>query len=206
MPSSAKQMFFNDHVFNVPENVYEPAEDSFLFAEYLVSESGKHVLDVGTGCGILGVVVAANAARIVAIDISPYAVRCARENAELNGVIGKFYFIQGDLLHFLNVDDKFDLILFNAPYVPTDYCEDVSWLERAWAGGKTGGEVIDRFICQCPDHLMPSGRILLLQSTLSNVETTLKSFNREGLRAQIVAMRDLPFFESIVLIEATRAQ
>lgn len=205
MPSSARQVFFKDYVFNVPENVYEPAEDSFLFAEYLLGESGKIVLDIGAGCGILGAVAAANAERVVAVDISPDAVRCARDNAELNRLIGKFSFIQADLLGPLNTDVKFDLILFNAPYLPIDYCASASWLERAWAGGKTGGEVIDRFICQSPHHLTPDGQILLLQSTLSNVEKTLKSFSQKGLKAQIVAMRDLPFFESIVLIGAKHA-
>jgi release factor glutamine methyltransferase len=205
MPSSVKQVFFKDYIFNVPENVYEPAEDSFLFAEHLLRERGKRVLDVGAGCGILGVVAAANAARVVAVDINPYAVRCARENAELNHSRGKFFFIRGDLLTCLNVNDTFDLILFNAPYLRANHDGAESWLERAWAGGKTGRRVIDRFIRQSPDYLMQGGRILLLQSTLTGVRTTLKAFGQRGLRAQVVAMRDLPFFESIVLIGASQS-
>ena len=35
MLSSSKKVYFRDHVFHVYENVYEPAEDSFLFAENL---------------------------------------------------------------------------------------------------------------------------------------------------------------------------
>jgi release factor glutamine methyltransferase len=202
MSSSAKRVFFEGYVFNVCDDVYEPAEDSFLFAEYLQGESGKHVLDVGAGCGILGVVAAANASRVVAVDINPQAVRCARENAKLNRVIDKFSFIQGDLLSSLNISKPFNLILFNAPYLPTNPGEGESWLERAWAGGKTGRQIIDRFVCQSSNHLMPDGRILLLQSTLSNVERTLDRFSEKGLKAQIIAMRDLPFFESIALIEA----
>jgi len=202
MSSSAKRVFFKGYAFNVYDYVYEPAEDSFLFAEYLHGENGKHVIDVGAGCGILGVVAAANASRVVAIDINPHAVRCARENAKLNRVIDKFSFIQGDLLGSLSLSKLFHLILFNAPYLPTSPGEGESWPERAWAGGKTGRRIIDKFICQSSKHLMPEGRILLLQSTLANVERTLHSFNEIGLKAQIIAVRDLPFFESIVLIEA----
>ena len=202
MPSSAKRVYFKDYVFDVSEHVYEPAEDSFLFAEYLLSESGKHVLDMGTGCGILGIVAAVNDSRVVAVDINPHAVCCAYENAKLNHVADKFSFIRGDLFGSLNVNVVFDLILFNAPYLPTRHGEGKSWLEHAWTGGTNGRQIIDKFINQSSSHLMPSGRVLLLQSTLSSVEKTLKGFNRKGLRTRILTMENLPFFESILLIEA----
>jgi len=202
MHSSAKQVVFKDYVFNVSEYVYEPAEDSFLFAEYLLSESGKYVLDMGTGCGILGVVAAASDSRVVAVDINPYAVRCARENARLNHVADKFSFIRGDLFGSLKANVLFDLILFNAPYLPTNRREGKSWLEHAWAGGINGRRIIDKFISQSSSHLLPRGRVLLLQSTLSGVEKTLKSFKGKGLKARTLLVEDLPFFESIVLIEA----
>ena len=89
MLSSSKKVYFRDHVFHVYENVYEPAEDSFLFAENLAVKKGELVLDMGTGCGILGIVTAGKAAKIVMVDINPYAVRCAKENAKLNGVLDK---------------------------------------------------------------------------------------------------------------------
>jgi release factor glutamine methyltransferase len=202
MPFPAKQVFFADYVFNVPENVYVPAEDSFLFAENLAVERGDYVLDIGTGCGILGIVAATNAAKVVAVDINPHAIRCAKENAQLNNMIDKLLLIQGDLLSALRTEERFDLILFNAPYLPASHTKDGSWLERAWAGGKNGRQVIDRFICQLPDHMMPDGRILLLQSTLSNLNRTVESFNDGGLKTRIIASQNLPFFESIALIEA----
>ncbi|HXX88568.1 MAG TPA: HemK2/MTQ2 family protein methyltransferase [Candidatus Acidoferrum sp.] len=202
MHSSAKQVVFKDYVFNVSEYVYEPAEDSFLFAEYLLSESGKYVLDMGTGCGILGVIAAASDSRVVAVDINPYAVRCAHENAKLNHVADKFSFIRGDLFGSMKTNVLFDLILFNAPYLPTNRWEGKSWLEHAWAGGTNGRRIIDKFISQSSSHLLPRGRVLLLQSTLSGIEKTLKSFNGKGLRTRTLAVEDLPFFESILLIEA----
>ena len=80
MPSPVKRIHFGNYVFDVSENVYEPAEDSFLFAENLDVEKGAKVLDVGTGCGILGIFAAEKAATVVAVDLNPYAVCCAREN------------------------------------------------------------------------------------------------------------------------------
>jgi release factor glutamine methyltransferase len=111
-------------------------------------------------------------------------------------------FLQGDLFTPLRTSAKFDLILFNAPYLPSEHREADSWLERAWAGGSTGRQVIDAFICESPVHVNPDGRVLLLQSTLSDLTETLDGFRKKGLKTKIVSEQSLPFFESIALIEA----
>lgn len=199
-----KKVFFADYIFDVWENVYEPAEDSFLFAENLAVEENERVLDMGTGCGILGIVASEKAARVVAVDINPYAVRCAKENAKMNCVNDKMFFVQGNLFTPLRTEEKFDLILFNAPYLPSEAAEDDSWLGRAWAGGASGREVINRFVCEAPKHLKRDGRIFLMQSTLSAVDETLQKFEENGLKASVVVERTLPFFEKIVLTRAER--
>ena len=120
MPFSVKRTTFGKYTFDVSEEVYEPAEDSFLFAENLDIEKGAQVLDVGTGCGILGILAAEKAASVVAVDLNPYAIRCAKKNSALNNVCSKMAFIQSGLLTAFNENAKFDLILFNAPYLPSD--------------------------------------------------------------------------------------
>jgi len=202
MPFPVKRVHFGNYVFNVWENVYEPAEDSFLFAENLNVEKGTMVLDVGAGCGMLGILAAEKACNVVSVDLNPYAVRCARENAALNNLRCKMAFIQTDLLTALNENARFDLILFNAPYLPAAESEADSWIGRSWAGGINGRKVIDRFISQVPLHLKDSGRILLMQSTLANVEETIRKFGELNLKASIKAQRKLPFFETLTLIEA----
>jgi release factor glutamine methyltransferase len=196
-------VYFGDLVFVVDENVYEPAEDSFLFAENLGLHAGERALDMGTGCGILGIVAAEKASTVVAVDLNPYAVRCAKENAALNNVRSKMVFVQGDLFTPLNHKAKFDVILFNAPYLPADENEPGSWLDLAWSGGTSGRLAIDRFISEAPGHLKQAGRILLMQSTLANVNKTIHKFSQYGFSTKVVAERALPFFEKITLIEAT---
>lgn len=202
MPFPTKRTCFGNYVFDVCENVYEPSEDSFLFAENLDVPKGAHVLDVGTGCGLLGILAAEKAGKVLAVDVNPYAVRCAKENSMLNNVSSRMAFMQVDLLTALNENARFDLILFNAPYLPAADCEADSWIGRSWAGGINGRCVIDRFISEAPSHLKPNGRILLMQSTLVNVEETIHKFEERNLEASIKAERKLPFFEALIFLEA----
>jgi release factor glutamine methyltransferase len=96
----------------------------------------------------------------------------------------------------------FDLLLFNAPYLPSEDCKEITWLERAWAGGVMGRRVIDEFISGVDDHISKGGRVLLMQSTLSNVEETVSKMERKELATKVKKSIDVGFFETIVLIEA----
>ncbi|HTY73938.1 MAG TPA: HemK2/MTQ2 family protein methyltransferase [Candidatus Nanoarchaeia archaeon] len=201
MRSATKRVFFGDCVFEVFENVYEPAEDSFLFAEHLEVKAEAKVLEIGTGSGILGIVAAKSAGEVVSIDLNPHAVRCAKANAKLNHTESNMSFVQGDLLTGLSETAKFDLIIFNAPYLPSEPGEEDSWLGRAWSGGPFGRQVIDRFISQVVPHLEPSGEILLMQSNLADVEKSIELFKAAGLKTKIVTKLALPFFETIFLLK-----
>lgn len=201
MLCSSKKVFFEDYTFYVHEKVYEPAEDSFLFAENLADDLGDCVLDMGVGCGILAILSVAKANKIVAVDINPYAIRCAKENANISGVQGQIFFVEGNLFDPFKANEKFDTILFNAPYLPSSISEGKTWLEHAWIGGVRGRRVIDPFICDAPPHLKSDGRILLLQSSLSDINKTLRKFEDKKLIPTIIARKALPFFEEIVLIQ-----
>lgn len=206
MFSFNRTIFFGDYAFHIGENVYEPAEDSYLFAENLQVREKDKVIDIGTGCGILGILAATKAEEVVAVDINPFAVTCAKENARLNHASDNVFFAQGDLFGPIRVGKKFDLILFNAPYLPSEADEEATWLDRAWAGGVSGRDIINGFIREAPKYLKSKGEIFLMQSTLSDVEETFRRFKEKALTAKVVAKRDLPLFETIVLLKAKFAR
>ncbi|MDV3103977.1 HemK2/MTQ2 family protein methyltransferase [Thermococcus waiotapuensis] len=179
--------------------VYEPAEDTFLLAENLAVKKGDVALDVGTGTGLIALLMARKASYVLGVDINPIAVELARENARLNG-INNVEFRLSDL--FENVEGEFDLITFNAPYLPGEPEEPI---DLALVGGETGREVLDRFIGEVPRYLKPGGVVQIVQSSITGVEETLERLKKAGLTAGIVARRHF-FFEDIVLINGRKRE
>ncbi len=141
---------------------------------------------------------------MVSVDVNPHAVWCTKHNSKLNRLNSKVEVVRADLLGAFSAAAAFSIVLFNAPYLPSEKGEDDSWIGRSWAGGAKGREVIDRFLREVPLHLAPRGQVLLMQSTLAGVEETLSKFNEQGLRASVIAEQKLPFFETLTLIKAQR--
>lgn len=186
------------------DSVYQPAEDSFLMLEelsrLLSSVRGpqktqdrrpKAVLDMGTGSGILAIAAAKAGCSVTAADINPEAIKVAKENAKKEGA--GIDFIVSDL--FDNVSGKFDLIIFNPPYVPTEPNEKKDMESAAWDGGKDGMTVITEFLKRVKGFLKPEGRILLLISTIDDKEPKLKGFKTKVKRKESL------FFERLWVLE-----
>jgi release factor glutamine methyltransferase len=161
---------------------------------------------MGTGSGILGVIAAGKAHEVVAVDVNPYAVRCAKVNAALNNARSKMAFLEGDMFKPFNERARFDLILFNAPYLPIKDETDKSLVSFAWKGGETGRNVIDSFIREVSGYLNPEGRVLLMQSNFAGVDETMQRFTLCGMCGKILVQCKLPFFETLFLIEAKFAE
>ena len=199
-----KRIGFKNHSFYVFPEVYEPAEDTFLAAEHLDVQEGDTVLDMGTGCGLLGIVTAEKAENVIVVDINPHALECALFNAKLNAVADKVDTLLSDLFRGFKAETRFNFIIFNPPYLPADEkIRPGTWLERAWYGGCSGTEIIDRFLKHVQTHIAESGRVLMIQSSLSNPEETIKTFRETGFETKVIAEEDF-FFEKIMVIQAKK--
>lgn len=116
------------------------------------------VLDLGTGCGIIGMYAALHADEVIATDISARAVMLATFNAHLNEV--KMQVMQGSL--FEPVAGDFDLILSNPPFVITpDSLRETGVFEYR-DGGRTGDTLVREVVLGAAARLRPGGVALML--------------------------------------------
>lgn len=157
--------------------IYEPSDDSYLLAEFVRQYARGKVLDMGTGSGIQAETALENTNDVLAVDINPEAVEYCRKKG--------LHCVQSNL--FEQVKGKFDLIIFNPPYLPLEkeyfgikFTEkDFNYVNDAsLVGGKEGWETIDRFLKNARNYLNLDGSILISFSSLSgDVISIIKKYN-----------------------------
>jgi release factor glutamine methyltransferase len=124
------------------------------------------ILDIGTGSGNIAIAVATElaAAEVVAIDISSQALAVAHTNARSRGVADRVTYIRGDLLGPLNPRRaRFDLLLSNPPYIPTEELSTLPQTVRCYEprealdGGPDGLLFYRRLVAEGPRYLSADG-------------------------------------------------
>jgi release factor glutamine methyltransferase len=161
-----------------PSQVYQPEADTYLLLDAARAEvrPGDRVLEVGTGSGRIAAELA-KVTGVVASEINPHAAICAHDA----GV---------DVVRCNLIDPirgRFDLVIFNPPYLPTEPHERIDdWLEYALDGGKTGRAVIERFARDAGSILAPKGRILLLISSLTGHKDVEVLFALQGFSVEVI--------------------
>ena len=140
-------------------------------AKQLAKPTMRSSLEMGIGAGAL---VSLSLARhrhkqqapiaITGCDCVPRRVESARQVAQHNAIEASF--IESDLFTAVPAGERYDLILFNPPYVPTAVGEQLRMGARLtsertmWDGGDDGLEVLRRFLAVAPDYLSSGGRVL----------------------------------------------
>ncbi len=193
---SSKVFFESEGVLQeyvVLDCVYEPAEDSYLLLESVLKENvkGKKALEVGSGCGLIAVELALRGADVTAVDVNPVAVENTLINAVKHGV--RVIAFESNL--FEKVRGKYDLIVFNPPYVPTEKNEKKDLLSLSWDGGVDGSAVIRKFLSKFKGFLAGNGKCFLLVSSKNNIKESLEE---KGWRE--VGSKNL-FFEKLFVMK-----
>ena len=110
--------------FEVNENTLIPRPETEELVEWIIeSQKSKvqsqklEILDIGTGTGCIPISLKANLlqANVSAIDISEKALEVAKRNAASNKA--EINFIQANILEVLDLNQNFDIIVSNPPYV-----------------------------------------------------------------------------------------
>jgi len=154
-----------------------------LVADPALVPAGASVLDMGTGSGVGAVFAARRAARVLAVDVNPEAVRSARINALLHHVENRVEAREGDLFAPVG-DERFDRVLFNPPYfrgTPRDL------LDQAFFAT----DVVERFAAALRDHLRPGGQGLLVLASSGAERDLLRTFEAQAFTVEAAARRDL---------------
>jgi release factor glutamine methyltransferase len=170
--------------------VFRPRSDSWLLAAVLRSRPqlrGGTVLDVCTGSGAIAVAAALAGARAVtAVDLSAAAVLSTRLNARLNGVAVEA--LRGDLLGAVP-GRRFDVIVSNPPYLPSEAGVPLRGRARHTEAGTTGRALLDRLIDAAPAHLAPGGLLLVTHSSVNGENATLDRIRASGLEPAVELRR-----------------
>lgn len=181
------------------DDVYMPLEDSELLLKSIKEVSGlikpdHKILDMCCGTGVQGVYASQFSKNITFVDISELAIKTCKQNCK------KFKLINPKIVHsdlFDNINSKFDWIIINPPYLPTDDTSKVNGkLNLALDGGVKGRDLIDKFIAVCGEYLNQNGRVLLLDSSLNDTSETLAQFECNGFKYKIINSQNL-FFEKL---------
>jgi release factor glutamine methyltransferase len=167
----AKRKEFFSENFYVDERVLIPRPETEILVEEAMAllatrQEMNSILDMGTGSGAVGLVLAKKTQKhVVCADISLEALRVARQNRGSLGASGLAHFVCSDLFGGIK-GMKFDMILANLPYVACEEWDslmtDVKDYEpRGALDGGTGGTAIyERFIEGLPHHLNKKGFVL----------------------------------------------
>lgn len=195
---------FYGYDIKVEPGVLIPRLDSETVVEHaieLINERHyKTVLDLCCGSGALGIAIAkeCHGTKVTMSDESEDAVRIAKSNVESLGLSNECKVVQGNLFEpfkRLFGNQKFDLIISNPPYIPTDV---ISTLDRevkdfepvsALDGGETGLDYYNKILASAGNYLKKNGAVVF-EIGHDQAEEVSRIFNDAGFN-RVSVFKDL---------------
>jgi len=185
------------------KQIYEPREDSKLLEKYVKKYSKGSVLDMGTGSGIQAAVASKNKKvnSVIALDIQKSII----EHCNKNIYNRKIKFFTSDLFEIFKknkkLTKKFDVIIFNPPYLP----DDTRLKDLTLDGGKRGFEILEKFINDANCYLKKDGIILILFSSLTKKEKIDEFIEKNLLESKLLEKKKF-FFEELYVYSIKKSQ
>lgn len=162
------QAYFYGRRFFVDEYTLIPRPETELLVDKVLEISKEisnpKILDIGTGSGCipLTLILQNNNITAHAVDISSEALETAKRNALFHNVLNNISFFKSDL--FSNVDEKYDIIVSNPPYIPLKEKENLQIEVKNYdpesalfTKDDLGIEFYDKIVTKAKDYLLPNG-------------------------------------------------
>lgn len=198
--------------FRLNKSTLIPEQDTEVLVETALEELKRRgpgeaplrILDLctGSGCILLSLLHKLGNAGGLGTDLSEEALEAARENAVRLGLQERAAFRQGDLWEPVG-DERFDLIVSNPPYVPTDVIPTLEPEVRcgepyaALDGGEDGLVFYRRIMKEAAGHLKPSG-IIIVESGFDEAAQIAALMQDQKLRG-IRTVKDYGGLDRVVL-------
>ncbi len=187
--------FWTHDNFHVTSDVLDPRPETELLVELGLKEPFRRVLDLGTGSGciLISLILGQPDATGVGTDISEKALEVAGKNGKLHGVADRLSWQVSNW--FDNVDDRFDLIVSNPPYIALEEMQALQPEVRdhepriALTDGADGLSAYKRIAACVGNHLTKRGRVLV-EIGPTQAESVTDHFRAAGL-SDIRIHRDL---------------
>ncbi len=198
------EQWFMGMPFKVNENVLIPRQDTEILVENAIKTIGKRkcrVLDLCTGSGCIAVSISrfCENAEVTGADISGEALKIAEYNNKANHT--NVEFIQSNL--FENITGKFDVIVSNPPYIPTDDIKELMQEVRQYEprmaldGDKDGLVFYKKITGNAVNYLTKDG-YLLYEIGCSQADDVSRIM-RENRFTGIEVVKDLASLDRVVI-------
>ena len=135
------------------ENGYRYNSDTLFLYDFITDKIRGEILDVGCGCGVLGLLVARdNGVRLNGIDIEPLNIEISKYNSSVNGILGNFMI--GDFAEFRS-EIKFDFIISNPPFYHSNVIKSPN--PHIAKSRYSNSLSLEQFLASCNRNLKPKG-------------------------------------------------
>lgn len=196
--------------FYVSPLVFIPRPETEILVEgvlSLVKEKrfrSPYIFEIGTGSGAIAVSLTKYnpSCRILASDISKDALKLALANAKLNGVTRRIEFVLADLFAGISEKERFDLIISNPPYIPSENYDTLPAEVKcepkiALDGGTQGLDFYERIIPQSAKRLKPKG-YLILEMGLGQTEAIQNLIDQTRAYRKIKILKDYNGIDRVI--------